>query len=40
MLLGQKILRDWLLELMTGASSDRDLVPVRQTMVLGAQLMA
>lgn len=39
MLLGQKILRDWLLELMPGASSDRDLVPVRQTMVLRAQLM-
>lgn len=39
MLLGQRRLRDWLLELMPGASADRELLPVRLAMVLRARLM-
>lgn len=40
MLLGQVRLKNWLLELMPGASADRDLLPVRLAMVLRARLMA
>ncbi|WP_180682460.1 HDOD domain-containing protein [Tepidicella baoligensis] len=39
MLLGQRRLRDWLLELMPGASGDRELLPVRLGLVLRARLM-
>lgn len=39
MLLGQRRLRDWLLELMPGASADLDLLPVRLGLVLRAQIM-
>lgn len=39
MLLGQRRLRDWLLELMPGASDDLDLLPVRLGLVLRAQIM-
>ncbi len=39
MLLGQRRLRDWLLELMPGASADLDLLPVRLGLVLRAQVM-
>lgn len=39
MLLGQRKLRDWLLDLMPGASDDRELLPVRLGFVLRAQLM-
>ena len=39
MLLGQKKLRDWLLEQLPSASTDLDLLPVRQAMVLRARLM-
>lgn len=39
MLLGQRRLRDWLLELMPGASGDRDLLPVRLGLVLRARFM-
>ncbi|WP_101047101.1 HDOD domain-containing protein [Macromonas nakdongensis] len=39
MLLGQRRLRDWLLELMPGASADRELLPVRLAMVLRGSLM-
>lgn len=39
MLLGQKKLRDWLLEQLPGASAEADLQPVRQSMVLRARLM-
>lgn len=39
MLLGLRRLRDWLLELMPGASGDRELLPVRLAMVLRGRLM-
>ncbi|NIC43656.1 HDOD domain-containing protein [Aquabacterium sp. A08] len=39
MLLGQRRLRDWLLELMPGAAADRELLPVRLAMVLRGRLM-
>lgn len=39
MLLGQVRLRDWMLELMPGASSDADLLPVRLALVLRGKLM-
>jgi len=39
MLLGQMRLRDWMLELMPGASADADLLPVRLALVLRGQLM-
>jgi c-di-GMP-related signal transduction protein len=39
MLLGQRRLRDWMLELMPGASGDRELLPVRLGLVLRARLM-
>jgi c-di-GMP phosphodiesterase len=39
LLLGQKKLRDWLLDQLPGATADPDLQPVRQAMVLRARLM-
>lgn len=39
MLLGQTRLRNWLLDLMPGASADLDLLPVRLALVLRARLM-
>ncbi|MFM2261899.1 MAG: hypothetical protein RI959_575 [Pseudomonadota bacterium] len=39
MLLGQKNIRDWLQDQLPSACSDKDLLPVRQTMVLRARLM-
>lgn len=39
MLLGQMRLRNWLLDLMPGASADQELLPVRLALVLRARLM-
>ncbi len=39
MLLGQKNVRDWLQDQLPSACADKDLLPVRQTMVLRARLM-
>jgi c-di-GMP-related signal transduction protein len=39
MLLGQRRLSDWLLELMPGSSADRELLPVRLALVLRGRVM-
>ena len=39
LLLGQRRLRDWLMELLPGATNDRELLPVRQSMVMRGRLM-
>lgn len=39
LLLGQKPVRDWLMDQLPGAATDKDLAPVRQGMVLRARFM-